>query len=127
VSGALLAPSALSLLTTTFSKPKDRGKAFAVFGAVAGGGGAVGLLLGGALTEYLSWRWCLYVNLVFTGVAAAGAVVCWDGSGRPGTPGWTCPAPPWSPAACSASSTVARTPRRMAGTPRPPGAFSSPA
>jgi EmrB/QacA subfamily drug resistance transporter len=71
--GALMAPSALSVLTTTFTDPKERGKAFGVFGAIAGGGGAVGLLLGGLLTEYLSWRWCLYVNLVFAAVAGVGA------------------------------------------------------
>jgi EmrB/QacA subfamily drug resistance transporter len=69
---ALLVPSALSLLTTTFTEPKDRGKAFGVFGAIAGAGGAIGLLLGGALTEYLSWRWCLYVNLIFAAVAFTG-------------------------------------------------------
>ena len=62
--GALLAPSALSLLTTTFTDPRERGTAFGIFGAVAGGGGALGLLLGGLLTEYLSWRWCLYVNVL---------------------------------------------------------------
>jgi EmrB/QacA subfamily drug resistance transporter len=73
--GALLAPAALSLLTTTFEGTKDRGKAFGVFGAIAGAGGAVGLLLGGLLTQYLTWRWCLYVNLVFAAVAVAGAVV----------------------------------------------------
>jgi EmrB/QacA subfamily drug resistance transporter len=61
--GALLAPAALSLLTTTFTDPRERGKAFGIYGAIAGGGGALGLLLGGVLTEYLSWRWCLYVNL----------------------------------------------------------------
>jgi EmrB/QacA subfamily drug resistance transporter len=72
--GALLAPSALSLLTTTFEGTKDRGKAFGVFGAIAGAGGAVGLLLGGLLTQYLTWRWCLYVNLVFAAIACAGAV-----------------------------------------------------
>jgi EmrB/QacA subfamily drug resistance transporter len=72
---ALLAPAALSLLTTTFSDPKERGKAFGVYGAIAGGGGLVGLLLGGVLTEYLDWRWCLYVNLLFAGLAAAGAAV----------------------------------------------------
>jgi EmrB/QacA subfamily drug resistance transporter len=72
---ALLVPSALSLLTTTFTEPKDRGKAFGIFGAIAGAGGAVGLLLGGALTEYLSWRWTLYVNLVFAGVAFTGGAV----------------------------------------------------
>ncbi len=69
---ALLVPSALSILTTTFTEPKDRSKAFAVYGAIAGAGGAVGLLLGGALTEYLSWRWTLYVNLLFAGVAFTG-------------------------------------------------------
>jgi EmrB/QacA subfamily drug resistance transporter len=73
--GALLAPSALSLLTVTFTDQDERGKAFGVFGAVAGAGGAIGLLLGGVLTEYLSWRWCLYVNLIFAGIAAVGALV----------------------------------------------------
>jgi EmrB/QacA subfamily drug resistance transporter len=72
---ALLAPSALSLLTTTFSDSKDRPKAFAIFGAVVGSGAAIGLLLGGALTEYLDWRWCLYVNLFFTVLALIGAIV----------------------------------------------------
>jgi EmrB/QacA subfamily drug resistance transporter len=72
---ALLVPSALSLLTTTFTEPKDRGKAFGVYGAIAAAGGAVGLLLGGALTEYLSWRWCLYVNLIFAGVAFTGGAL----------------------------------------------------
>jgi EmrB/QacA subfamily drug resistance transporter len=72
--GAMLAPAALSTLTTTFTDPAERGKAFGVYGAIAGGGGAVGLLLGGALTEYLSWRWCLYVNVVLAVVAVAGAV-----------------------------------------------------
>jgi EmrB/QacA subfamily drug resistance transporter len=62
--GALLAPSALSLLTVTFADSPDRAKAFGIFGAIAGGGASVGLLLGGLLTEALSWRWCLYVNLV---------------------------------------------------------------
>ena len=73
--GAFLAPAALSLLTTTFIDPKERGKAFGVYGAIAGGGGAVGLVLGGLLTEYLSWRWCLYVNLFFAGIAAVGGML----------------------------------------------------
>ena len=72
--GALLAPAALALLTTTFEGSEDRGKAFGVFGAIAGAGGAVGLLLGGLLTQYLDWRWCLYVNLIFAAIACAGAV-----------------------------------------------------
>jgi len=71
--GALLAPAALSLLTTTFTDPDERGKAFGIYGAIAGGGAAVGLLLGGILTEYLSWRWCMFVNVLIavpTAVAA---------------------------------------------------------
>ena len=73
--GAFMAPSALSLLTTTFSGSKDRGRAFGVFGAIAGAGGAIGLLLGGVLTEYLSWRWCLYVNLFFAAIAVTGGAI----------------------------------------------------
>ena len=72
--GAVLAPSALSLLTTTFTDPQERGRAFGIFGAIAGGGAAIGLLLGGILTDYLSWRWCLYVNLLFALPAALGAL-----------------------------------------------------
>jgi EmrB/QacA subfamily drug resistance transporter len=70
--GAILVPSALSLLTTTFTGAKERGKAFGIYGSIAAGGGAVGLLLGGALTQYLSWRWTLYINLIFAGVAFTG-------------------------------------------------------
>jgi EmrB/QacA subfamily drug resistance transporter len=72
--GALLAPSALALLATIFTDPAERGKAFGIFGALAGGGAAVGLLLGGILTETLSWRWCLYVNLLFAIPAAVMAL-----------------------------------------------------
>ncbi|WP_406011062.1 MFS transporter [Streptomyces sp. NBC_00637] len=73
--GALLAPAALSLLTTTFTDAKERAKAFGVYGAIAGAGGAIGLLLGGVLTEYLDWRWTLYVNLAFAGVAFVGGAL----------------------------------------------------
>ncbi|GAA2656155.1 DHA2 family efflux MFS transporter permease subunit [Paractinoplanes durhamensis] len=73
--GAALAPAALSLLSTTFTEPADRGKAFGIFGAISGAGGAVGLLLGGVLTEYASWRWCLYVNLVIAAIAVVGGLM----------------------------------------------------
>ncbi|GGL35911.1 MFS transporter [Nocardia jinanensis] len=75
VFGAVLAPAALSLLTVTFTEPSERAKAFGIFGAVAGTGGAIGLLLGGALTEWASWRWVMFVNLAFAAVALVGAVL----------------------------------------------------
>jgi len=67
-SAAFMAPAALALIASTFTEPRERGRAFGVFGAVASSGAVVGLLLGGVLTEYAGWRWCLYVNVV---VAAA--------------------------------------------------------
>jgi EmrB/QacA subfamily drug resistance transporter len=70
--GALLAPTALSLLAITFTEPNERAKAFAVYGAIAGSGAAAGMLLGGVLTQYLSWRWCLYVNIPIAVVAGIG-------------------------------------------------------
>jgi EmrB/QacA subfamily drug resistance transporter len=60
---ALLAPAALSLISVTFTEVKERSRAFAVYGAISGGGAAIGLILGGALTEYASWRWCLLINV----------------------------------------------------------------
>ena len=73
--GAVLAPSVLALLTTSFTNPDERGKAFAIYGGIAGAGGAIGLLLGGILTSYASWRWTLFVNLAFAGVATIGALL----------------------------------------------------
>ncbi|MET9256598.1 MFS transporter [Streptomyces sp. NPDC003717] len=75
VFGALLAPAALSLLAVMFTDAKERAKAFGIYGAIAGGGGAVGLILGGFLTEYLNWRWTFFVNIPFAVVAAAGAII----------------------------------------------------
>src|SRR3954452_8720770 len=66
---ALLAPAALSLITVTFTEVKERSRAFAVYGAIAGAGAAIGLILGGALTEYTSWRWCLLINVPIAIVA----------------------------------------------------------
>ena len=71
---ALLAPAALSLITVTFTVPKERARAFGVFAAISGGGAAVGLILGGILTEYFSWRWCLGVNVPIALVTAAFAI-----------------------------------------------------
>jgi EmrB/QacA subfamily drug resistance transporter len=74
VFGAMLAPTALAVLTTTFTVPKERARAFGVFGALAGAGGAIGLLLGGVLTQSFDWRWNLYINDVIAIVAVIGAV-----------------------------------------------------
>ncbi len=82
--GAILAPAALGTLVSTFRDPRERGRAFGVFGSVAVGGGAVGLILGGVLTQYFSWRWTLYVNLVFAAIAVAGALT-YMRSNRPET------------------------------------------
>ncbi|MFG2503237.1 MFS transporter [Streptomyces sp. NPDC048441] len=79
VFAALLAPAALALLVTTFTDPKERGKAFGAFSAVAASGGGLGLIIGGSLTSSLSWRWCMYVNLVFVGVAVIGAAALMAG------------------------------------------------
>jgi len=73
VAGAMLAPAALSLLSTTFTEAKERATAFAVFGGIAGSGAAIGMLLGGVLTEYLNWRWTLFVNVAISVIAIAGA------------------------------------------------------
>ncbi|MFF9566825.1 MFS transporter [Streptomyces sp. NPDC014685] len=73
VFGALLAPAALSLLAVMFTDAKERAKAFGIYGAIAGGGGAVGLILGGFLTQVLDWRWTFFVNIPFAAVAAVGA------------------------------------------------------
>src|SRR5579864_6049098 len=78
--GAILAPAALGTLVSTFRDPRERGRAFGVFGSVAGGGGAVGLILGGVLTQYFSWRWTLYVNLFFAAIAVIGALVYMQGN-----------------------------------------------
>ncbi len=72
---ALMAPAALSLISVTFTAPKERAKAFGVYGAVSGGGAAIGLLLGGTLTEYASWRWCLGVNVPIALATAAAAAL----------------------------------------------------
>ena len=71
VFGALLAPAALAIISVTFTVPAERAKAFGVIGAISGGGAAIGLILGGALTEYFSWRWCLGVNVPIALIAGS--------------------------------------------------------
>jgi EmrB/QacA subfamily drug resistance transporter len=84
VFGALLAPTALAVLTTTFTIPKERARAFGIFGAIAGAGGAVGLLLGGYLTEKFDWRWNLYINVFIAIVGVIGAAIYVSESKRTG-------------------------------------------
>ncbi|WP_211225542.1 MFS transporter [Amycolatopsis nigrescens] len=72
VFAAILAPAALSLLTMTFTEPRERGKAFGVFAAVGAGGSALGMVAGGLLTEHVDWRWCLYVNVPIAALALLG-------------------------------------------------------
>lgn len=81
---ALMAPASLSIVTVTFTEPKERAKAFGVFGALAGGGAAIGLIVGGVLTEYASWRWCLGVNVPVALIVAAAAVPLVRESKAPG-------------------------------------------
>jgi EmrB/QacA subfamily drug resistance transporter len=70
---ALLAPAGLAIISTVFVEPRQRGLAFGIFGALTGAGAAVGLLLGGLLTEVLGWRWCLWINVPIVAAAIAGA------------------------------------------------------
>jgi EmrB/QacA subfamily drug resistance transporter len=89
--GALLAPASLALLTVLFTDTKERAKAFAVYGAIAGGGSAVGLLLGGVLTEYADWRWCFWVNLPVAVLAIVLAIPIVPESRAPGDTSYDVP------------------------------------
>ncbi|WP_084075135.1 MFS transporter [Demequina sp. NBRC 110052] len=84
VFAALLAPAALSMLNVTFTEPRERARALGVYGAIAGGGAALGLILGGTLTQYLDWRWTLMVNVPIAAVAVIGAVMFLRDPGRNG-------------------------------------------
>jgi len=91
VFAALMAPAALSLITVTFTESRERAKAFAVYGGISGGGAALGLILGGVLTEYASWRWTLLVNTPIALITAAAAVVLVRESRAYGTPSYDIP------------------------------------
>lgn len=84
--GALLAPAAIAMIAVTFTDPTERAKAFGVFGAIGAGAGALGLLLGGILTDYVSWRWCMYVNIAFAALALFGAVTLMTNNTNPDKP-----------------------------------------
>ena len=84
VFGAALAPAALAIISVTFTEPKERAKAFGVMGAISAGGAAIGLIAGGLLTQYFSWRWCLGVNLPIAIFAALLAIKYVHESRAPG-------------------------------------------
>lgn len=86
VFAALLIPAALATISVTFTEPKERARAFAIYASVAASGAALGLILGGFLAEYLSWRWCLLINLPIGGVVLLVAAVFVMGSRLPGRP-----------------------------------------
>src|SRR4051812_33694983 len=72
--GALMAPSALSMLTVVFAEGRERNRALGVWAAISAGGAAIGLILGGVLTEYASWRWVLFINVPVAALAVLGAL-----------------------------------------------------
>jgi EmrB/QacA subfamily drug resistance transporter len=82
VFGAVLAPAALATISSTFGNPKERARAFSIYGAIGASGAAIGLLLGGALTQWATWRWCLYVNVVFAAIAIVGVALFVAGTKR---------------------------------------------
>ncbi len=88
---AVLAPAALSLITVTFTEEKERARAFGVYGGISGGGAAIGLIAGGLLTEYASWRWCLFVNVPIALVTAVAAVSVVRESRAEGKPSYDIP------------------------------------
>ena len=124
--GALLAPAALSLLTTTFTLPGERAKAFGIYGAIAGSGASIGLLLGGMLTSVLSWRYAMFVDLAFAAAAIAGGLALLPTSAPPRARASTSPGSQRSPAASSQSSTASTMRRRPAGATPSPSRSSSP-
>ncbi|MFD0591748.1 MFS transporter [Catellatospora coxensis] len=97
---ALIAPATLSLISLTFLDPKERARAFGIFTATSMSGGATGLVLGGALTTLLDWRWCLYVNLPIAAVILIGGWLTVPGTDGRTTPSSTSRARCWAPSAC---------------------------
>ena len=121
---ALLSPAALSIVTNTFAEGSERNKALGVWGAVAGSGGAAGVLLGGVLTDGLGWQWVLYVNVPIGIVAALLAPRLITESRAEGSARSTSPARSRSPPACRCSSTRSSTRTALAGARARPSASS---
>ena len=109
---AVLAPAALSLLTTTFSHPDERGKAFGIYGGIATAGASVGLLAGGALTQYLNWRWTMFINVPIAGIVITGGVIFLSSHVTEARQRVDWPAPCWGAWGCSQWSTGLPTRRR---------------
>lgn len=124
VFGAALAPAALAVLTTTFVDSTERGRTFGVFGAIAGMGGAIGLLLGGYLTENFSWRWNLYVNVLIAAIAVAAGLWLLGRGGHTGRQTLDLPGCCSARRGCSPSSSASPRRSRGVGTPRSPGCRS---
>ena len=90
--GAVLSPSVFSIVTVTFQEGAERNKALGILGAIAGSGAAIGVLLGGVLTEYVGWEWIFFVNVPIALVAlsscrescARAAPISWRGTSTPG-------------------------------------------
>src|SRR5579864_6065945 len=89
---AVMAPAALSILTVTFTEARERARAFGVYGGISGGGAAIGLVLGGTLTQLASWRWTLLINVPFAvGAAIAAVRVVQESQGRSSARGYDLP------------------------------------
>jgi Major Facilitator Superfamily len=126
VFAAILVPSALALLITSFTEPKDRARAFGIFGAIATAGGAIGLLLGGALTDYLPGGGRSTSTSPSPPSRSKAGSSCSIARRRRRSSSSTSPACCWPPAGCSVSSSASLTPQRIAGTPGLPGDSSPP-
>ena len=117
---AVLAPAALSLITVIFTDMKELNKAFGIFGAVAGSSAAIGLLLGELLTDYVSWRWCMYVNIAFAIVGIVGGSRCCTTPPSPTSPSSRCRARSSARLRSSGWSSARPRPRPTAGVQRSP-------
>ena len=117
---AVMAPAALSIMTVTFTEPTRRACAFGVYGGISGGGAAIGLILGGLLTEYASWRWTLLINAPIAIVTAFAALREVGESRAEGESHYDLRARQQLPVACSPSSMALPVPRPTAGARRSP-------